>query len=286
MKKVWLIILMQSYTALMGQSLPLKVHQWLDQQRQWNEQNTYSRLEDHQYYDTLNVGVAAPRTFYDPRTERVLRDSFLIDNPSIPLKVQAMALKNEQVSYGYDWVGVSVAYGMLPFLGSYWEDISLGRWSDEARKYVMNRLIRDRTEQTKLYNWARKVILYAWMTKPDTAQALDMFAVWKASKYLEQYDIARESERAKQASFAHQDWSKRDDTDAKLYAFWHRRISAFMKDHKGCSLEDARHWNKIAVSEMWTNSKPGTKKIFNIWTEQWTAGSLTSVTADMMRAKK
>lgn len=248
-------------------------------------------LEYHDAYagaDSIftNDGIPLPESFYDQEVVQILSDSFLITDITTPLKVQALALKNEQVRYGYDWIGVATGYGLVPGNGNYWEDISFGRFHNEAYKYVVNRLIRNRTSQRKLYNWAAPTLIAAYSTKPDTAQALDMFAVWKATMYLSQYDYNTELTRSKKvfkegwgkgrSSFTHEDWKGREDSDAKIYAFWHRRISDQIKTGIGFSLADAQYWSVIAARDMWLNSSQEAKDIFNTWRTQWENGDMTA----------
>ena len=249
-------------------------------------------LNNQRYFDTLDIGLPLPTEFYDKEIARILKDTFLINNPSTPLKVQALALRDEQMGYasrhGYSW-NVSVGYGLMPGNGNYWEDISVGHgeFLKETKKYIMYKLIKDRASQTCLYDWAKPTIIAAWVSKTDTAQAMDMFAVWKAGQYLEQYNRQKELKRQKKVytsgfakgynSFTRTDWRGKDDEDAKIYAFWHRRISEYTKSGSGFSLDDARYWTKIAFSNMLDNAKPTAKIAFNDWKQLWIDGKITSV---------
>ena len=253
-------------------------------------------LNYQRYYDTVNIGLPLPAEFYDKEIARILKDTFLINNPTTPLKIQALALRNEQTTYRYvnehngDYsLNVSVGYGLMPGNGNYWEDISVGRgeFLEETKEYIMHKLIKDRFAQTCLYDWAKPTIIAAWVSKTDTAQAMDMFAVWKAGQYLKQYDRQKELKRQKKVytsgfakgynSFTRTDWRGKDDEDAKIYAFWHRRISEYTKSGSGFSLDDARYWTKIAFSNMLDNAKPTAKIAFNDWKQLWIDGKITSV---------
>lgn len=271
---VLLAFLGMSFTEVFNSNdLPSRIPEWI--------------LKYHPMYDTLTLGdIPIPDDFYDDEIKKVLADSFLITNPTIPLKVQALALQREQVRYGYDWIGVSTGYGLMPGNGNYWEDISFGRFHNEAKKYVVSKLTESPKARKQLYHWASPTLIAVYHSKPDTAQALDMFAVWKATKYLNQYDHQKELERAKKVftdgwakgrkTFTYNDWMGRDDSDAKIYAFWHRRIAEYHKDGKGFSLNNALYWSKIAAKDMWDNSSQNAKDIFNTWRTLWEKGIIVA----------
>ena len=100
----------------------------------------------------------------------------------------------------------------------------------------MYKLIKNRTSQSQLYNWAKPTIISAWASKSDTTQAMDMFAVWKAEQYLAQYNHQKELERRKAKykeeslkrynAFTGTDWKGRIDGDAKIYAFCSKTLSS------------------------------------------------------------
>ena len=241
-----------------------------------------------------------PKNFYNKKVAQDLKDSFGIENPSTLLLTQARALKEEQVHYGYRWYGVGVGYGMMPACGNVWERVIFGGSYTEkqaqgiikkVKKLLMFPLTSNRDKQTELYNYSKKVMDSAFASKPDTAQALDMFAIWKTIKYLGQYDYDNECARTKKYyyrydsyykktfvihSFTLTDWRNKKDSDAKLYAFWHRRISENKKYGIGFSLNDARYWTDVAFAEMTNLSKPGTQKILSYWEKLWEEGKITA----------
>lgn len=256
-------------------------------------QGTWYYPRYHNYYDTVDIHHPLPTTFFDPTVAKILKDSFLIENPNTVLKVQALALENANQDYRYSW-HVGVGYGMMPGNPYGWGDISLGRYIPEAKKYVMDRLIRNRSAQTKLYDWARPTILSAWSAKSDSTQADDMFAIWKCTQYLKSYNYTSEVKREKlnaqtdttyyqnpdpskepamrirvSSDFTGTDWLGRSDYDAKLYAFWHRRIKEYTAKGSGFSLEDARFWTDKAMADMNQYAKPTAAAMFKSWKEEW-----------------
>ncbi len=223
-----------------------------------------------------------PKTFFNARVKKYLADTFGVDDPSSVLKVQAISLQEAQVRYGYRWAGVAVGYGMMPMSGSFWEGFFMGSsytWKqylgkvEKIKKLLMFPLITNRKAQNKLYKWAKPTISKSFSSKPDTAQALDMFAVWKASKYLAQYNDSIELLREKTITLT--DWRNKEDHDAKLYAFWHRRIKEYTKYGSGFSLEDSRYWTDVALSDMNKLAHPSTKKILKEWKKLWEKGKFT-----------
>lgn len=241
------------------------------------------------------------KKFFNKKVARALKENFKIDNPAVLLKTQASALQTEQVDYGYQWAGVSVGYGMMPRSGNVWKNVYLGdcftkdrmATLTKAKKLLMYPLISSRKTQTQLYNWARATIDTAWSLKPETAQALDMFAIWKTCQYLADYDSTKEITRAnkwkyrdvsaggpvykeKYHNFYLNDWRGKEDCDAKLYSFWHRRICEYNKTGHGFSKEDATYWTNRALTEMNGLAKPSTKKILKKWEGLWTKGKITS----------
>ncbi|MBP6931449.1 MAG: hypothetical protein KBD48_02650 [Candidatus Pacebacteria bacterium] len=255
-------------------------------------------------FEEKDYGIDLPKTFYDPKIAKILSDSFLVNNPVLLLKIQAFALKSEQESYTSNKWNVSVAYGMMPFCGGTWEHATLSFFQNEAKKYVVSKLIRDRVSQVKLYNWAKPTIIAAWVSKKDNFQAVDMFAVWKANQYLVQYDYRSESLREKvivpikyrygqnnefeselRLTYTCLDWKNNEDDDAKLYAFWHRRIKEHQKTGSGFSLADAKYWNQIAFNDMFKNATTPAKALFDSWKKMWLKDH-TNPTKEMIFAQK
>ena len=76
--------------------------------------------------------------------------------------------------------------------------------------------------------------------------------------------------------FARHDWLNRWDRDAKIYAFWHRRIDERMTKDYGLSKEDALYWAKIGNYDMWINSNQKTRNIFNNLKTSWINKKITS----------
>ncbi len=238
------------------------------------------------------VAFPLPRgSFYNKDVEEALKDSFLIASPSLILKVQALSFQNEPATYWVpeaDFETATVGLGMMPCnSGNYWEGISL-EWSavfEKAKAYLMKPLIKDRQEQEKLYKWAEPTMVAAFKKKSDFFQARDIFAVWKADQYLTSYDykkeLARESVTAEikvtdyysyTIGFTRLDWHGKRDYDAKLYAFWHRKIKEQKETGQGFSLDDARYWNGVALISMEKNATPKALQIAKGWETSWTYG--------------
>ncbi|USN54916.1 MAG: hypothetical protein H6765_10800 [Candidatus Peribacteria bacterium] len=221
-------------------------------------------------YEMPNIPF--PKDFFDPEIEKILKDSFMC-TPNLPLKVQAMALANEQVHYGYDWEGVAVGYGMLPVNGNYWEDVLLGRASlrKEAREYVFDKLISTPKMRASTYHWARPTMVAVYAAKPDTAQAIDLLAVWKGCLYLKDFNLTAEQNRlnANPEEFTYKDWLGRADHDAKMYSFWFRRIKSHHDTGVGFSQSNAAYWMKIAAKDMWESASPGALSLFGQWRDRY-----------------
>ncbi len=250
--------------------LPSKIPDWMI--------NAHSQLE------VFNINHPVPSTFFDNNVKKILKDSFLINNPNMLLKIHSMSLEKEQDGYGFKnmWIGIGTAYGMLPGNGNYWEDIAPGMFPKLTMKYVGEPLIKNRESQTKLYEWAKPTIISSFSSKSDIAQALDMFAIWKTNIYLANYVMENEIIRTKQTRidslnhnqieyniFTSTDWLGRDDTDAKMYAFWHRRIISHHQSGSGFSVHDARFWSNTAYDQMYKNSSIKAKAICLDWIMKW-----------------
>lgn len=272
MKKILLFLLIPLFSFVAFQkSLPDRIPHWVK--------------KSQVYYELMDIGIEIP-DYPNKEITRICRDSFLT-TPQAALKVQYRALKYEQVNYGYGWRGVGVGYGMCPGNGNYWEDISVGRAEllPEIKRYLMKKMVKNRATQIQLYNWAKPTILLAFSSKPDTAQALDMFAIYKCKQYLSQYSFTEEKLREARKvdngiymdGFTSIDWKNRPDSDAKIYAFWHRRIKESVNSKSGVTLEDARYWMAIASKDVDNVASVKAKAIFNTWKKEWGDGKITNV---------
>lgn len=249
-----------SFVATLNSSLP----ELLRKEYPW-------AVKTNELLDTLNTSFPMPSGFYDQDAESVLRDSFLI-SPTTILKVQALAFRTTRERYGLHSASVSVGYGMMP--GTFWYETTVDYFFKEAKQMVFDRLIKDRRAQNRLYQWAKPTMVEAYKSKSDTLQALDLIAVWKSAQYLESYNHGREVERSKSPDFTNQDWRGKYDPDAKIYAFWFRRIHESKESGSGFSYNDAKYWTTIACRDMWLNSTESTQHIFNEWKEDWLSSKL------------
>jgi len=242
-------------------------------------------MRGNQYYDTLTP-AQVPRTFPFPQVEKKLRDSLLF-SPNGVLNVYNRAFSNEMTNYrSWNRSGIAVGYGMMPGNGNYWEDVSVGQMmgghcmgqpdgGKRVKEMIMLPLFKNRTCQRALYNWVKPSFIGIYQQKDSILQAVDMFAVWKASEYLKDFNLQSEKKRSVSRWFTSRDWRGRGDDDAKMYAFWFRRISEYENTNRGFSLNDARYWVGIANRDMWLNASPATKKIFLRWQALWQQGTIT-----------
>ena len=104
--------------------------------------------------------------------------------------------------------------------------------------------------QKKMYAFALPKYLAVWSKKDDSLQAVDLFKLWKVKQYLAVYDARSERSRAKKDNFLITDTHGREDEDAGLYAFWHRRIEYFAFNKKGFSLATSRYYTTDLYAKM------------------------------------
>ncbi len=225
-----------------------------------------------------------PEDFFSKPLQKLLELEFNVGNPMVLLSTTALSLRDEEKNfakeYGRDG-SIAVGYGMMPFCGNEWESFYSvfkphGHRIDIVnlvKPYVENA---DKEMQEKIYKWAKPTMVFAWKQKDDTGKALDMFALWKAQLYMNIFNYQREVERCKLSSFTRTDWAGNCDGDAKIYAFWFRRIVKYHETGKGFSEEDAKKWIAIALRDMQENATHRAIVILNTWQQEWKNRSLSS----------
>lgn len=242
----------------------------------WQEQFGTNEEEEDEDVIISMVGIDLPE-FYILDIEDKLIAEFKVGMSDL-LKAALLSFMNQQIRTDIR----DLDYGGLPMTCPYWQKII--DYDDlEKLKEATVVLYKDRESQEKLYEWARPSLEEAFKKKPATTQALDLFAIWKTQKYLEQYDFAKEQKRAEKSEdcyecgpdFHRTDWNGNSDSAARFYAFWHRRIRHFDEWEEGFSLEDARYWTDKMYQEGLAMAKGKAKRLLEGWQAKYEAGEIT-----------
>lgn len=243
---------------------------------------SYGKWQNPSLQEFLSNQKGLKPSYYRKMDQELLRCAKIPSLAHLRL-LFAKSLRLEQQYYNYN---VTVGYAMMPFSGNTWEAITKGIYKKQLRRYVsmfkviLQPALATRGRQRRLFRWAKDSLLISFKSKTARQQALVLFPLWKAQRYLHQYRYRIEAMRASALSgggFTGKDWRGKYDNDAKLYAFIHRRIQEYRKQGHGLSLGDMRYWIRRLLKEGKRAAKSAARKQLKSWQILWLQKKIVSI---------